>query len=63
MKKPDTIEDKIFDWIGDYVPDKNEANGVAGLIINLVHKHAKKCAALGFLGGIIFTILMLKWLS
>lgn len=63
MKSNDSIEDKIFDYISDFVKDKKEALGLSGMIVYLTHKYGKKCAAIGFVSGVLFTILILKWLS
>jgi hypothetical protein len=57
------IEDRIYEWIGDYVPDKDEAKGVSGFLIHHVHKYAKKCFAFGLIIGVLSTIIILKWLA
>lgn len=57
------IDTDIDEWISDYVPDKEEAAGLSGLIRHKVHKYGKRMFATGLILGAIFIIIIILWVA
>ncbi len=67
MASFEDIEEQVKDWISNHVKDSKEALGLSGMVMFIFNKYRigqrKRWATGGFVSGIIFTIIILKWLS
>jgi hypothetical protein len=57
------IKRRIMQVLEDYIDDVETRNGVFLNVMHYVWKCNKRFAIGGFLVGIVFTMIMLKWLA
>jgi hypothetical protein len=58
----ETLENKLYDWIKDYLPPDN-ADELSKLLAYEARQYCKHQFVAGLLSGVAVTILILKWLS
>jgi hypothetical protein len=54
---------EVRKWLESYLPEPGEVAGLVNQISHLHYKDYKKASGIGFLFGIVFTLLILKYLG
>lgn len=57
------LQKEFKEWLVDYLPSEEDANGIAGILAIIAYRNAKKCFVLGVIVGMISICVLLKWLS